>query len=41
LLDIPVSLAHHGHFVAYSYHLPADPLPLSSNNSLYRKSAAN
>jgi hypothetical protein len=62
LLDIPVSLAHHGRFVAYSYHLPADPLPsaaeglpealsvsrssalalpLSSNNSLYRKSAAN
>jgi hypothetical protein len=27
LLDIPLSLAHHGHFVAYSYHLPADPLP--------------
>jgi phosphopantetheinyl transferase (holo-ACP synthase) len=62
LLDIPVSLAHHGHFVAYSYRLPPGPppsaagglpqampasrssllaLPLSLNNSLYRKSAAN
>ena len=48
LLDIPLSLAHHGHFVAYSYCLPPDPPPstalplsLSSNNSLYRKSAAN
>ena len=51
LLDISLSLAHHGHFVAYSYHLPPDPPPasrssllalsLSLNNSLYRKSAAN
>ena len=51
LLDIPLSLAHHGHFVAYSYHLPPDPPPasrssllalsLSLNNYLYRKSAAN
>jgi hypothetical protein len=61
-LDIPLSLAHHGHFVAYSYRLPAEPppsaaeglpqalpasrssalaFPLLSNNSLYRKSAAN
>ena len=51
LLDISLSLAHHGHFVAYSYYLPPDPPPasrssllalsLSLNNSLYRKSAAN
>jgi hypothetical protein len=51
LLDIPVSLAHHGHFVAYSYHLPPDPPPasrsslrelsLSLNNTAYRNSAAN
>ena len=27
LLDISLSLAHHGHFVAYSYHLPPDPPP--------------
>ena len=51
LLDISLSLAHHGHFVAYSYYLAPDPPPasrssllalsLSLNNSLYRKSAAN
>ena len=51
LLDISLSLAHHGHFVAYSYHLPPDPPPasrssllalsLSLNNAEYRKSAAN
>jgi 4'-phosphopantetheinyl transferase superfamily len=52
-LDIPLSLAHHGHFVAYSYRLPPDPpIPASRssilklavlfpNNSLYKKSAAN
>lgn len=33
-LDIPVSLAHHDRFVAWSYRL-------SANNSSYRKSAAN
>ncbi len=33
-LDIPLSLAHHGHYVAWSYRLPA-------NSSSYRKSAAN
>jgi phosphopantetheinyl transferase (holo-ACP synthase) len=33
-LDIPLSLAHHGPYVAWSYRLPA-------NNSSYRKSAAN
>jgi phosphopantetheinyl transferase (holo-ACP synthase) len=33
-LDIPVSLAHHGHYVAWSYLLPV-------NNSSYRKLAAN
>ncbi len=52
-LDIPLSLAHHGHFIAYSYRLPPDPPVPSSrsailklavlfpNNSLNRKSAAN
>ena len=34
LLDIPLSLAHHGRFVAWSYRLPG-------NSSSYRKSAAN
>jgi phosphopantetheinyl transferase (holo-ACP synthase) len=34
LPDIPLSLAHHGHYVAYSYCLTA-------NSSSYRKSAAN
>jgi hypothetical protein len=34
LPDIPLSLAHHDHYVAYSYRLPA-------NSSSYRKSAAN
>ena len=33
-LDIPLSLAHHGKYVAWSYRLPA-------NSSSYRKSAAN
>ncbi|HUB59865.1 MAG TPA: 4'-phosphopantetheinyl transferase superfamily protein [Puia sp.] len=33
-LDIPISLAHHGRYVAWSYRLP-------ENSSLYRKSAAN
>lgn len=33
-LDIPLSLAHHGRYVAWSYRLPA-------NSSSYRKSAAN
>jgi hypothetical protein len=51
LLDISLSLAHHGHFVAYSYYLPPGPPPasrssllalsLSLNNAAYRKSAAN
>jgi hypothetical protein len=34
LLDIPLSLAHHDRFVAYSFRLP-------SNNCAYKKSAAN
>jgi phosphopantetheinyl transferase (holo-ACP synthase) len=33
-LDIPLSLAHHGKYVAWSYRLPA-------NSCSYRKSAAN
>lgn len=33
-LDIPLSLAHHGHYVAWAYRL-------SANSSSYRKSAAN
>jgi phosphopantetheinyl transferase (holo-ACP synthase) len=34
MLDIPISLAHHDRFVAWSYRL-------SANNCSYRKSAAN
>jgi phosphopantetheinyl transferase (holo-ACP synthase) len=49
-VDIPVSLAHHGPWVAWSYRLPdqgsyrlpgEDSCCLSANNSSYRKSAAN
>jgi hypothetical protein len=41
-LDIPLSLAHHGPYVAWSYRLPGDgSCRLPANSSSYRKSAAN
>ncbi|HLX67033.1 MAG TPA: 4'-phosphopantetheinyl transferase superfamily protein [Puia sp.] len=41
-LEIPISLAHHGPYVAWSYRLPGDGSHrLSANSSSYRKSAAN
>jgi phosphopantetheinyl transferase (holo-ACP synthase) len=41
-LDIPLSLAHHGPYVAWSYRLPGhNSYRLPANSSSYRKSAAN
>ena len=41
-LNIPLSLAHHGRYVAWSYRLPVmNSYRLPANSSSYRKSAAN
>ncbi|HLI93706.1 MAG TPA: 4'-phosphopantetheinyl transferase superfamily protein [Puia sp.] len=42
-LDLPLSLAHHGHYIAFAYRLPSAgiPPPASPNSSAAIKSAAN